>query len=123
MSKREQNISDALGNIDADYIEQALDYQPSKATVKRKRRVVWSAVACACLAVIVAVSVGWLWRGNEPGVEPPDVDPPIVNVAPQNGVVVTSWEELKTLYEAAQISEEKLIETERRRKSKNNTLD
>ncbi len=115
MSKREQNISDALGNIDADYIEQALDYQLSKATVKRKRRVVWSAVACACLAVIVAVSVGWLWRGDEPGVEPPDDNPPVVE-PPEidsllgNGMNFSSWEELKFLYDAAQLGDDEFLD-------------
>ena len=123
MSKREQNISDALGNIDADYIEQALDYQPSKATVKRKRRVVWSAVACACLALIVAVSVGWLWRGDEPGVEPPDDDPPVVeppgvdkpgvdtDTPMENRMDFHSWEELKLLCDATQGDSDKFLET------------
>ena len=106
--KSAELLQNAIGMIGDDLIDDA-DRSPRRPIIIR-----WSAVACACLAVIVAVSVGWLWRGDEPGVEPPDVDPPIVNVAPQNGVVVTSWEELKTLYEAAQISEEKLIETERR---------
>lgn len=112
--KNEELLQDAIGMIgddliaDADYIDDT-DRRP-----RRPRIIRWSAVACACLAVIVAVSVGWLWRGDEPGVEPPDVAPPIVDVIPQNCVIVTSWEELKALYEAAQISEEKLIETERR---------
>lgn len=106
--KNEELLQNAIGMIGDDLIDDA-DRKP-----RRPRVIRWSAVACACLAVIIAVSVGWLWRGDEPGVEPPDVDPPIVDVNPQNGVIVTSWEELKTLYEAAQISEEKLIETERR---------
>jgi len=111
--KNEELLQDAIGMIGDDLIDDA-DRRP-----RRPRIIRWSAVACACLAVIIAVGAGWLWRGDEPGVEPPDVDPPVVeppdvDVNPQNGVIVTSWEELKTLYEAAQISEEKLIETERR---------
>ena len=106
--KNTELLQNAIGMIGEDLIDDA-DRKPRRPHIIR-----WSAVACACLAVIIAVSVGWLWRGDAPGVEPPDVDPPIVDVAPQNGVIVTSWEELKALYEAAQISEEKLIETERR---------
>ena len=67
---KEPLISEAMGNIDAAYIEQAADYIPVVRKTQ-KRRVVWSAVACACLAVIIAVGAGWLWLGDEPGVEPP----------------------------------------------------
>ena len=72
---KEPLISEAMGNIDAAYIEQAADYIPVVRKTQ-KRRVVWSAVACACLAVIIAVGAGWLWRGDEPGVEPPDDERP-----------------------------------------------
>ena len=68
--KNTELLQNAIGMIGDDLIDDA-DRKPSRPRVIR-----WSAVACACLAVIIAVSVGWLWRGNEPGVEPPDVDPP-----------------------------------------------
>lgn len=67
--KNEELLQDAIGMIGDDLINDA-DRRP-----RRPRIIRWSAVACACLAVIIAVSVGWLWRGDEPGVEPPDLHP------------------------------------------------
>ena len=71
MKRMEQQelLQDAIGMIGEDLIDDA-DRRPRRPLVMR-----WSAVACACLAIIVAVSVGWLWRGDEPGVEPPDHHP------------------------------------------------
>ena len=115
---KERLISEAMGNIDAAYIEQAAEYTPV-ARIRQKRRIVWSAVACACLAVIIAVSVGWLWRGDEPDVEPPDVEPPVVDspgvdTPESNEMEFTSWEELKILYEAALVGDDEFLEKVRR---------
>ena len=111
--KNEELLQDAIGMIGDDLIDDA-DRKP-----RRPRIIRWSAVACACLVVIVAVSVGWLWRGDEPGVEPPDVDPPVVDppvVEPpsSNNMEFTSWGELKILYDAALAGDDEFLEKSRR---------
>lgn len=115
MKRMEQQelLQNAIGMIGDDLINDA-DRKPRRPIVIR-----WSAVACACLAVIIAVSAGWLWRGDEPGVEPPDDDPPVVEppgIDKLGGsyMTFTSWEELKVLCDAAQVSADDFLEKTRR---------
>ena len=114
--KNEELLQDAIGMIGDDLIEDA-DRRPRRPLVMR-----WSAVACACLAVIIAVSVGWLWRGEAPGVEPsvdelpgdsPDfgVNPPVSSPGEpmQDEIRVHSWQELKILYDASKRGNEDFL--------------
>ena len=111
--KNEELLQNAIGMIGDDLIADA-DCRP-----RRPRIIRWSAVACACLAVIIAVGAGWLWRRDEPGVEPPDVDPPVVeppNTDPDlsNGIIFASWEQFKILYDAALAGDDEFLEKSRR---------
>lgn len=113
--KNTELLQNAIGMIGDDLIADA-DYTDAADRKPRRPHIIrWSAVACACLAVIIAVSVGWLWRGDEPGVEPPDDDPPVVDSPgadslPGIGMNFSSWEELKFLYDAAQSGDDEFLD-------------